>query len=217
MNYLIIPGFLTSDLREIKENMLLFSGVVPRVSVDIIDGLFVDNITVGVEELSEVDWGDTTFELQLMVEEPFDYLEQADRVGAARVFGHIERMGDRGLFLERALQYSFEVGWGFDVYTPVDQLSDEELEKVSGILLMSVKAGYSGQKHIDIRNKIKRLRSRGFQGDIVIDGGLNFETIPPVLQVGANQFSLTSAVLKAEDPVSEWKKYMELITKEVAS
>ena len=126
-------------------------------------------------------------------------------------------MGDRKQFLQSASKYSFETGWGLDIYTPVEELEDGDLKRVSGILLMSVKAGFSGQRHRHITEKIRNLRTRGFIGDIVVDGGMNKQTIPHVLKSGANQFSVTSAIWKAEDPVEQWKKLTELVNKEIVA
>lgn len=214
MKYLVIPGLLTDSLDDVKEKIRLVDGVVPRVSIDVIDGRFADNITVSVEDLKEIVWGKTVFDVQLMVEEPVDYLDEASEAGATRVFGHIERMGNREQFLEIGSKYSFEIGWALDLYTPVEELEDNEFKGVSGILLMSVKAGFSGQEYKDVSGKIVELRKRGFEGDIVVDGGMNEETIKSVLKAGANQFSVTNAIWKAKEPVAEWQRLMKLVKKE---
>src|SRR4030042_3140593 len=213
MDFLVIPGILTDDIGEIKRKVELIQGVVPRVSIDIIDGKFANNRTVEVSELNQVGGGSTKFEVQLMVEEPVDFLQVCNKVGAARVYGHIEKMGGRTKFLQAARRFGFEIGWALDVDTPHEGLSDEELVKVTGILLMSVKTGFSGQKFIDITPKISAIRQRGFTGDIVIDGNMNEETIPLVMKAGANQFSATSAVWNNSDPIHKWRMLMELVSK----
>ncbi len=111
-NRLVIPGILTDSLQDLKEKVHLVHDQVVRVSVDVIDGVFADNVTVGVEDLRDVEWGNVKFDVQLMVEEPEDWLGQCFSVGADRVFGHIEKMGDTQRFAAVAKEYSFSLGWG---------------------------------------------------------------------------------------------------------
>lgn len=214
MKYLVIPGLNTDDLFEVKQKAVLVNKKIPRLFVDIIDGLFADNITVGVEDLCEVEWGDTKLDLHLMVEEPSDFLEQAKTAGVSRVFGHIERMSNRDFFIKEAVNISLEPGLALDLYTPIEEIKDSELEEVNGVLLLSVKAGFSYQKHKDISRKIRDLRRRGFEGDLVIDGGVNEETIPSALRAGANQFSVTSAIWEDKDPIKKWRELMDTVKKE---
>jgi ribulose-phosphate 3-epimerase len=211
----IVPSILTAEMDVLTSQVEMvesFKSPPSRVGIDIIDGLYADNITVALEDVEDMDFGNLKIDYQLMVEEPIDFLGQCFQAKATRVLAQIERMGSRALFLEAAEEYPFEVGWALDLYTPIEELSDDELEAVQTILLMSVKVGFSGQAFNGaVLEKIKELRERGFGGDIVVDGGLNTETIPFCLAAGANQFCVTSAIWKESDPAVAWKELIALL------
>lgn len=211
----IVPSILTAEMEVLTSQVKMAGSFKPsarRVGIDIIDGYYADNITVALEDLEGADFGHLKIDYQLMVEEPIDFLGQCFQAKADRVLAQIERMGSKALFLEAAEEYPFEVGWALDLYTPVEELSDDELEAVSSILLMSVKVGFSGQEfNGGVLEKIKKLRERGFGGDIVVDGGLNAETISFCLAAGANQFCVTSAIWKHEHPAVAWKELIALL------
>jgi ribulose-phosphate 3-epimerase len=117
------------------------------------------------------------------------------------VYGHIERMGNLDEFIELGRELGIEVGWALDLYTPLDDLLPQHLLKADGILLMSVKAGFSGQVFNSlVLDKIKALRTMGFSQDIEVDGGINDTTIPLCLDSGANLMAVNSAIWHANDP-----------------
>jgi ribulose-phosphate 3-epimerase len=98
------------------------------------------------------------------------------------------------------------------LHTPLESLGVEELLRADCVLLMSVPAGFSGQVFdANVLSKIQELRQRGFEQDIVIDGGLNLEMIKRCQEAGANQFAVTSFLWQAEDVVERWRELNELI------
>ena len=201
MKKAIIPGVLTESLDDLREKVKQASSFSERVCVDVIDGLFADNLTVMPSDLREVDWHDLSVDVQLMVEEPADYLGELHLLKVERVFGHVEKMGKPEQYLAECKELSLDLGWGFDLYTPLEALSNKLLLEAKAILLMSVKAGFSGQKfEKQVLNKIAALRKLGFMGDIVMDGGLNKKTIPLCLRAEANQFSVTSDLWDSDEP-----------------
>jgi ribulose-phosphate 3-epimerase len=195
---------MTDVITEVEQKVAqLKKWQVNRVVIDILDGVFADNITIGVDDLREIDFGDMTLELQLMVEEPVDSLGEIYNLQAKqkRVYGHIERMGNLDEFIELGRELGIEVGWALDLYTPLDDLLPQHLLKADGILLMSVKAGFSGQVFNSlVLDKIKALRTMGFSQDIEVDGGINDTTIPLCLDSGANLMAVNSAIWHANDP-----------------
>jgi len=210
-NKAIIPGILTDDLREMQKKLDMASDFCTRVSIDVIDGLFADNLTVMPESFSELEFYNLTVDVQLMVVDPVEYLGYMHGKNVARVFGHMERMGNTNEFIDECRELSFESGLALDLYTPVDSIEEAHLENMSGILLMSVQAGFSEQKYVDISQKIVELKKRGFEGDIVVDGGMNEKTISKLLKTGANQFSVTSNIWKSDDPGLRYKQLVDLL------
>lgn len=209
---MIIPGILTDSIHDLKDKVDQAALFSKKVSVDVIDGIFADNLTVMPSDMREINWQGMSVDVQLMVEEPVDYLGELHLLKVERVFGHVEKMGKPNQYFDECSELSIDLGWGFDLYTPLEALSRELLLESKAILLMSVRAGFSGQ-HFDERilKKITKLRDMGFKGDVVVDGGLNEKTIPRCLKAGANQFSVTSAIWKTNDPRLRYEELAGLL------
>ena len=210
-NKAIIPGILTDNLRELQKKLDLASDFCTRVSIDVIDGLFADNLTVMPESFSGLEFYNLSVDVQLMVVDPVEYLGYLHGKNVVRVFGHIERMGNINEFIDECRELSFKPGLALDLYTPADSIEELHLESISGILLMSVQAGFSGQEYVDISKKVKEIKERGFEGDIVVDGGMNKETISNLFKIGVNQFSVTSNIWKSNDPGLRYKQLVDLL------
>ncbi|MFC1653996.1 hypothetical protein ACFL1M_04080 [Patescibacteria group bacterium] len=211
MNKSIIPGILTDSFDDLQEKINAASGFCERASIDVIDGVFANNVTVMPESFSELIFGEMKIDVQLMVNDPVDHLGYLHSSGTDRVFGHIERMGSMREFMEECQNLSIHPGLALDLYTPINSIEEDLLSDVEGLLLMSVKAGFSGQQYVDISSKVKELRDLGFGGDIVVDGGMNKNTIPSLIESGANQFSVTSKIWKNNDPALSYKELAGLL------
>jgi len=196
----IIPKILTDDLEKVKEQVNQVKGLVRRVQVGVVDGVYVDNLTVAPADLSEVDFGEFEVEVHLMVEYPGDLLGDCYAGGARLVVGQIERMGGQGSFVEQAQELGLRVKLAIDLFTPAEEVGVELWNKVDGVLLMSVRAGFQGQKFDkQVVEKIKKLRNGGFGGEIEVDGGLNPENITMCKQAGANKFVVGSYLWKSKN------------------
>lgn len=211
MSRLIIPAILTESVADLQAKIDLAATFCERVCVDVIDGEFADNVTVMPEDLQGLFWHGLTREAQLMVTDPVDYLGLLHTAGFDRVYGHIERMSDMEEFAVTCEEMGIELGWALDLYTPIESIPRELLQKSNGVLLMSVKAGFSYQEYVDISSKIHELKKVGYVGDVVVDGGMNSKTIPELLTLGVNQFSVTSAIWMAKDPASSYLELSELL------
>lgn len=196
----IIPAILENSVEAVEKRLAMIKGKAERVSIDVIDGIYADNLTVGLEDLRGVDFYGLTVEVQLMTEYPVEYLGVCKSLGVERAFGHIEKMDDQAAFVETARELEIAPAFGVDLYTPLESIEGKLLEELDGVLLMSVKAGFSGQ-HFNktVLEKIKKLREMGFEGDIEMDGGMNPETVKACYGAGANQFSVTSYLWKASN------------------
>lgn len=215
MSNQIVPIIMTDSVVEVEQKVAqVKQWQVNRVAIDILDGVFADNITVGVDDLRETDFGDMLLELQLMVEEPVDFLGEIHNLQAKqkRAYGHIERMGNLDEFIDLGRELGIQVGWALDLYTPLDDLQPHHLLKADGILLMSVKAGFSGQVFNSlVLEKIKALRAMGFAQDIEVDGGVNDTTIPLCLDSGANLMAVNSAIWGADNPEQAYYRLKAMV------
>lgn len=173
----IIPAILPKSVEEWQEKFDKVKSLVERVQLDIVDGVFAKTKTIFPADLVGESFGGVKIDVQLMVDEPVEWLEQCVAIGADRVFGHVERMEDEILFVAEAQVKGFGVGLALDLDTPVAKVATV-VDDLDAVLLMSVKAGESGREFVErVLPKIEELR--GLRDDLIIcvDGGLDVAEI----------------------------------------
>lgn len=178
----IIPAILPKDLGEFENKFDKVKTLVDRVQLDVVDGVFAPAVTMEPQDLVGFTFGGVKLDVQLMVDEPIEWLEQCKAIGAERVIGHVERMEDLILFVAEAQVKGFGVGLGLDIETPVEKIA-QVIEDLDVVLLMSDKAGQSGAEPFNekVLPKIEEVRKLSKEITICVDGGLNVENIKKCL------------------------------------
>lgn len=175
MSVTIIPTIWVKTAEELQERFNRIKDQVERVHYDVIDGVFVDYLSPGPEELKNV-VGKVKLDAHLMVDDPIRWLERCKEGGVERVFGQVERMPDKNEFIAQA-QLNFGVGLAFDIDTPLHGL-EEVIEDLDAVLLMGYKAGVEGQTFDErVLPKIEQVRKMHEETIICVDGGLGVEEI----------------------------------------
>ncbi len=141
----IIPSILTNDPVEFKELLDLCEGKVERVQIDVLDGEFAYNKTVDISILDNYE-GSLKFDFHLMVKNPISWVEKCVRAQATRIIGQIEMMSDQLAFVSKVQEVGAQVGLAIDLKTPVSELDPVVLTNLDVVLVMSVEAGFGGQK-----------------------------------------------------------------------
>lgn len=224
----ISASLLSADFGRIAEALKLCedSGV-ERIHVDVMDGHFVPNITIGPVVAAAVrKHTKLLVEAHLMIENPWDYIDAFIDSGADIIGLQVECYGERRPACRRYGQYPKEIdalgvpgtaAFRRDMArikargrqacavinpgTPVEAL-DSVLAEAGSVLVMSVNPGFSGQKFMPAAfDRIRYIRAR-FQGDIGIDGGINAQTAPPAVVAGANVLITGSYFFSSPDPKS---------------
>lgn len=202
----VIPGILEKKWSEIERKLELVRPFTKTVHVDIIDGKFVDNTTFLDPEPFRKYADDFLLELHMMVEDPLSYLKPWAEAGFKRFIGHIEKMPDPVEFVAQG-QLLGAVGLALDEPTTIDVLKDINLNDLDSILIMSIKAGMSGQEFKpELLEKVNEIRNKYKFLTIEVDGGINEETIIKAKDVGANRFVSTSYLFTSENPIETFKK-----------
>lgn len=195
---MIIPTLLTDDRHDAQQKIDQLNQIPDHpthLQFDVIDGFFADNLTIMPGEMKELNCYGCTFEVHVMANDPDDYLGEVKNSGAQAIIPQIERLRDRADFIKVAKQLNLGIGLALDLYTPVSELSEEDLFHTDIVLLMAVKAGFSHQQFNPlVIDKIKQLRARNFKKPIEIDGGITSECIPDLLQAGASHLAVNSAL-----------------------
>lgn len=205
---MIVPAILENNWTDIKKKLEIASKFASTVHIDFIDGEFVDNKNY-LELENFLDYKQrVNLEAHLMVNEPINFVQELYDSGFNVFVGHVEKMSDQVDFVTKAEELG-GVGLALDLETPLDSIKIP-LDDLDQILLMSVKAGRSGQEFNEaILPKIQRLRKRYF-GKIEIDGGINMESLPKAKAAGADNFCVTSALFR-DDPKMEFEKLKSLL------
>jgi ribulose-phosphate 3-epimerase len=205
----IAPSILSADFARLGEQVAEAEAAgADYIHIDVMDGHFVPNITVGplvVEAVRRVT--KLPLDVHLMIEAPERYLARFARAGADIITVQVEAC----LHLHRAVQQIKELGVkpgiSLNPATPLSSL-EEILEYVDLILVMTVNPGFGGQKLIpSMLPKIERLRGmlteRGLDVELEVDGGINAQTAPRVVAVGANVLVAGAAIFGAEEGIAE--------------
>ncbi len=217
MKIKLAPSILSADFSNLGEAVrLVEEGGADYIHIDVMDGHFVPNITIGpsvVESLRKTT--DLTFDVHLMIENPDDFIGDFYKAGADIITVHQEASIHLHRTIQKIKSYGLKAGVSLNPATPAGTLK-EIIRDVDMVLLMSVNPGFGGQSLIEnVKYKFyelkKLLDEYKLDIDIEIDGGVNSSNLDKVLSWGANVIVAGSAIFHAEDIVSETKKFKEII------
>jgi ribulose-phosphate 3-epimerase len=201
----IAPSILSADFSRLSEEI----GAVERagadvIHVDVMDGHFVPNITIGpvvVEGLRKIT--KLPLDTHLMIEEPDRYLEAFARAGSDWLTIHAEVCQDLRRTIQRIRQLKVRPGVVINPQTPLNVL-DSVLEEIDLVLIMSVNPGFGGQGFIPSTiQKLEKLRTivdrNSYPIEIEVDGGIKLDNIVPVSKAGGDIFVLGTGIFKTRD------------------
>jgi ribulose-phosphate 3-epimerase len=200
MKVKIAPSILSADFGKINEEIALVEPYVDWIHVDVMDGHFVPNITIGpcvVKALKTK----LPLDCHLMIENPGKYVEDFVKAGVSSLTVHQEVVPHLHSVVQQIKDLGVKAGVSINPATPVDTLKDV-LDDVDLVLIMSVNPGFGGQKFMPVAlEKIKWLKERKPDLDIEVDGGINDETAAQCIEAGANVLVSGSYIFKAEDRI----------------
>src|SRR5271155_3430651 len=219
----IAPSILASNLARLADEIAsVEKGGAGVIHVDVMDGHFVPNISMGIPVVVSVRKATRLpLDVHLMIERPEQYIEEFIRAGANRVLIHQEATVhlDRALTMIREL--GAETGVMINPATPVATLS-EVLDKVDTVLVMSVNPGFGGQKFIPgAMQKIRQLNqwraryNRGFRKQE--GGGVDLENAATLAQAGVNTFVAGASIFQTADPAASTRQMRKLASEALST
>jgi ribulose-phosphate 3-epimerase len=204
----VIPSILSADFARLGEQVREAEEAgAGRIQVDVMDGRFVPNITVGPLVIEAIrSHISIPIEAHLMIVHPELYVDEFAEAGADYIIPHVETSPHLHRTVQQIRALGKKPGVALNPSTPLSAI-EEILEYVDMVIVMTVNPGFGGQEFIhSMLPKITRLRrlldERGLHCDIEVDGGINPETAPLAVQAGANLLVAGSAVYGTPDGVA---------------
>jgi ribulose-phosphate 3-epimerase len=204
----IAPSILSADFSKLGEEIIAVEkGGADYIHVDVMDGHFVPNITIGpliVEAIEAIQpITKLPLDVHLMIENPDQYIEAFAKAGADYITVHVEACRHLHRTIQNIKSFGIKAGVVLNPATPVESIQ-HIIGDIDMVLLMSVNPGFGGQKFIpEILPKIKKVKEmaeqKGLDIEIEIDGGVNSETAKLCVEAGATVLVAGSAIYNQED------------------
>lgn len=209
---IIAPSFLAADFTNIQSEVeMLNQSNADWIHLDIMDGRFVPNISFGFPVLKAIQkHAKKPLDIHLMIVEPEKYLVQFQEVGADIISVHYEACPHLHRTLQEIKQLDCQTGVAINPHTPIHLLEDI-LELTDLVCMMSVNPGFGGQKFIEHTyqkvEKLKKLIEKQRLNTLIeIDGGVNADNAPQLLDAGADVLVAGSFVFRSENPLETISK-----------
>lgn len=206
MNHIIAPSLLAADFTKLESELQLFNESDAQwLHVDVMDGVFVPNISFGMMVLESVKKLTNKFlDVHLMIVQPEKYIESFSEAGANLITVHYEACPHLHRTIQQIKSAGALAGVALNPHTPVSVLEDI-IQDIDLVLVMSVNPGFGGQKFIE--NTYKKIikakeliHKYNSKAKIEVDGGVNLKNAKNILDAGADILVAGNSVYKATNP-----------------
>tara|TARA_Y100000591_G_scaffold288402_1_gene272617 strand:- start:8984 stop:9643 length:660 start_codon:yes stop_codon:yes gene_type:complete len=211
----ISPSILSADFSQLGEEIKRLEKCgADMIHVDVMDGHFVPNLTIGPPVIKALKKNTSMlFDVHLMISPVHKYIDDYSDAGADIITIHPEATDDLDLSISKIKRLKKKVGVSLNPETKIDVII-KYLDKIDLVLIMSVNPGFGGQKFMpEVLSKIKDLKKiqkeRKLNFDIEIDGGINFENCKTAIDAGANILVSGTTIFKSNN--GDIKKNIELL------
>ncbi len=212
----IAPSLLSANFSNLEKDIkMVESGGAHLLHIDVMDGHFVPNITIGpvvVEAINEV--ASVPLDVHLMIEDPEYYVDAFIDAGADYLTVHVEASPHLHRVIQKIKSRGIKAGVSLNPHTPLSSI-ENILQDIDLVLIMSVNPGFGGQSFIpNSLEKIKKLKQMLIENDathieIEVDGGIKLENIKAAAEAGCNIFVSGSGIFRVDDPKSTINKMID--------
>lgn len=207
---IIIPTILTDDSDLALKQIKGLRGVAEWLQIDVMNGTMTENSTFDLYDLvGEVD--DFKIEAHLMVNNPENYLEACESLGARRVYFHLEAVESPSAILGAMKNYGFQRGVVLSLQTEIEAVLPY-LDEIQAIQIMTVFPGKQGQKFmLEMLEKVKKLKQQFPKKWVSVDGGVNEKNIKEVQQSGVDAVGVGSAIMNSGNLKESYENLDKLV------
>ncbi|RZU48938.1 ribulose-phosphate 3-epimerase [Krasilnikovia cinnamomea] len=212
---IIAPSILAADFARLAEEVHAIEGAADWVHVDVMDNHFVPNLSIGLPVVQSLRKATSIpFDVHLMITDPDRWAPGYAEAGAHNVTFHAEACEDPVALAKTLRAAGAKAGLAIDRDTPIEPYL-ELLPYVDTLLVMTIKAGFGGQKFMpELLDKVRAVRRRisamGLEIRLEVDGGIAADTIEQAAEAGADAFVAGTAVYAADDPAEAVRKLRAL-------
>lgn len=203
----IAPSMLAADFLHLEKDVQTVNRYADLFHLDVMDGVFVPNISFGFPVIEAIaQKAEKPMDVHLMIVQPEKYVERFAKVGAEMISFHLNATEDPAAVLKQIRSLGVKAGLVINPDIAVEDLYPY-LKDADFILLMSVFAGFGGQKFIEatyerVRSLSAEIKRQGLTIPIQVDGGVSASNASALVEAGAEILVAGSAVFKAEDPAA---------------
>ena len=202
----IVPAVLVQDKADYQKQVSVIRQLTNRFQLDVIDGQYVDNKTIGLDEI--VRTNDLLMDVHLMVVDPTKYVERAIILHANNIIIQFEACPEPTKHLERIKKSGLNAGLAVNPDTKLSKLKPHA-DMLDHLLIMGYPAGFAGQK-LDARvfERLEEARKLFVGADIGLDGGVNSTNAKKILQAGFDVVNINTLIFGSDDPLNAYSNLL---------
>ncbi|KYG73637.1 ribulose phosphate epimerase [Roseivirga spongicola] len=215
---IVAPSVLAADFANLQRDIeMLNESQADWIHIDIMDGVFVPNISFGLPVLEAINkYAKKPLDVHLMIVNPEKYIKAFRDAGAANITVHFEACNHLHRMLEEIKSLDCKAGVAVNPHTNV-QLLEDTIKDIDLVCMMSVNPGFGGQKFIqNTYKKVRQLKEIIAENEahtlIEIDGGVNAQNAKPLMEAGADVLVAGSFVFKSVDPVETIEELKNVVS-----
>lgn len=203
----IVPAILASSKQDYMSKLKIVRQLTNRFQLDIIDGKFVDNKTIDLDDVGRLI--DIRMDIHLMVEDPRSYVKQAVGLNANTIIIQIECSSDLENIVKGIKSSGINVGLAVNPETSLSKLAKYK-GMLDHVLIMGYSAGFSGQKFKpECLERLPEVRKMFPGSEIGLDGGVTLKNVKKILESGFDIVNVNSAIFESFDPLSSYSEMLE--------